>query len=159
LKLIVLAAVVFIAIGGVELDYWPMIGWGMYRDRDEPFLAEEKHAYQLRVIDHRGTVHRLWGKDVWLLDRDAIVFWIMRDSVRTDKNEYWLAKRPRSALIELVRIKRPDIEPRRMEVWSMTWHPDALKIPPLDPMKPDKQVLLGAFETDGLTTIDTEPGK
>lgn len=156
LKIVCLLAIACVVIGGEKREFWPFNGWGMYSNRGEPFIAKEMKMHQIRVIDADGVSHRLWPKDAWLLDRDSIVKWIVKDAVRTDENAYWLAKRPRSSLMNLLEINYPDIDPAHVEIWYLTWYPNVMEIPPLDPMKPDREELLGTFDANDLSTIESK---
>lgn len=141
-RLVLLAFFLSVAIFDTNDSAWPAVSWPMFSQRTTPYTGQFYQRNVVRVLESNGRTHWIRPKDLWSMDRYHVGLRLINGSV--SESDPRVAKH-RRALIDCIRIKYPEFEPHRVEIWRLIWKLDLDAEHALDFDHPHESLLLASF--------------
>lgn len=145
-RLVLVAFFSAVAIFNTKDTAWPAVSWPMFSQRTTPYPVNLYERNVVRALDEHGQEMWIRPRDLWGMDRYHVGLRQISGSI--DQNDPRVSKH-RRGLIDCVRMKYPEFDTRRIEIWKLTWTLDFEADQPLEFTHPHESLLLASFGESG----------
>lgn len=142
-----------IAIFNTKDTPWPAVSWPMFSSRNPQYPGEFYEANLVLAHDALGNTRWIRAGNLWGMDRYQVGLRLINGSVSESDPK---VHKHRRALIDCIRIKYPEFETHRLEIWNLTWKLDLDADRALDFDRPHESVLLASFGDELTGTVPAQ---
>ena len=151
-RTVLLVFLISIGVFNTNDTAWPAVSWPMFSTRTTDYPRPGYSAEVIRVYDTFGKGFWVRAGDLWGIDRKPVADRLIEGSIDVEAPR---AGKHRRALMDCIRMRFPDSDVQRLEIWRLNWEVDLDAVERFDLENPDEAVLIAAFGETELGVHDS----